>query len=212
MAAKQIWIPMGDFQLEGELYVPDGKPRLPSAVLGHPHPAYGGDMDNNVIRILFDGLRERGRAVLRFNFRGVGKSGGSCGSDAVDDMEAAVDYLAKATGTRARDVAIVGYSYGAAVGCTAVASNASIGSFVGVAPPLAFADLSALKGCGRPVYLICADGDDYCPVPKAEELIEKCGSPKGLAIVPGADHFLRGVEEAVAAQVELFLTEANRLE
>jgi alpha/beta superfamily hydrolase len=212
MVTKGIWIPMGDFRLEGDLHIPDGAPRLPSAVLGHPHPQYGGDMMNNVIQGVYDGLADRGRAVLRFNFRGIGQSGGRSGEGESEDMDAAVDYLAKAAGTAPRDVAIVGYSFGAVVGCAAVAANPSVRAFVAIAPPLAMADFSPLERCGRPVYAICGDSDAFCPVGGAEEWIERCGSPKGMAVVPGADHFFQGDETAVAAQVELFLAETQGVE
>jgi alpha/beta superfamily hydrolase len=207
---KTIWIPMGDFRLEGELHLPEGAPRLPAAVLGHPHPESGGDMMNNVVQGIFDGLAQRGRPVLRFNFRGVGRSGGRSGDGEAEDMDAAVEVLAKAAAIAPGHVAVVGYSFGAVIGCACVAADPVIGAYVGVAPPLALADLKALEQCARPVYLVCGDRDATCPIASAEELIERCEGPKGLAIVPGADHFFRGDEGAVAAQVELFLAEAGR--
>jgi hypothetical protein len=204
-----LWIPMGDFRLEGELDLPEGAPRLPGAVLGHPHPRYGGDMMNNVVQGLFEGLAERGRPVLRFNFRGVGRSGGRFGDGEVEDMSAAVEVLAKAAGIASREVAIVGYSFGALIGSACMAEDPAIGAYVAIAPPLALADLGALARCGRPVYLLCGDRDSDCPLARAEEFIERCRGPNGFAIVPGADHFLLGHEAAVAAQVDLFLTEAK---
>jgi len=207
---RGIWIPMGDFRLEAEIHVPGGTPRAPGAVIAHPHPRYGGDMDNNVVRGLFEGLAERGRAVLRFNFRGVGKSGGSDGEGESEDIEAAREVVSKAAGLAPRDVAIAGYSFGAAMGAACVVGGAEAAAWIGIAPPLAFADLSALARCACPVYLICGDADDTCPVRLAEELIERCAPPKGLAIVPGADHFFQGFEQAVAAQAEFFLVEAAR--
>jgi hypothetical protein len=208
---KGIWIPMGDFRLEGEIFLPDSSPRALGAVIAHPHPQYGGDMENNVVKGLFDGLAERGRPVLRWNFRGVGRSGGSAGEGETEDIEAAIEFLSKAAGLAPREVAIVGYSFGAAMGAACVARGVDTAAWVGIAPPLAFTDLSALERCTRPVYLVCGDADDYCPVGLAEDLIGRCAPSKGLAIVPGADHFFHGFEKAIAAQVELFLVEAARI-
>ncbi len=209
---KAIWIPMGDFRLEGEIHLPEGVPRALAAVIAHPHPQYGGDMDNNVVAGVFEGLAGRGRAVLRFNFRGVGRSGGTLGEGETEDIEAAVEVLATAAGLARREVAVAGYSYGAAMGAACVARGAEAAGWIGIAPPIAIVDLSGLARCGRPAYLVCGDADDYCPAALAEELIGRCAPPKGLAIVPGADHFFGGFEEAVAAQLELFLTEAARAE
>jgi len=210
MTRKKIWIPMGDFRLEAEIHLPAGEPRVPAAVIAHPHPQYGGDMEDNVVVGVFEGLAARGRGVLRFNFRGVGRSGGTLGGGEAEDIEAAADVLAKAAGLGRREVAIVGYSFGAAMGAASVARGGEAAAWIGIAPPIAFADLSPLARCGRPVYLLCGDADDYCPVHLAEEIVARCAPPRGLAIVAGADHFLVGFEEAVAAQVELFLVEAAR--
>jgi alpha/beta superfamily hydrolase len=167
-------------------------------------------MRNNVVAGIFDGLSERGRAVLRFNFRGVGRSGGRSGSGEAEDLEAAVDFLATATGGVPHDVAVAGYSYGAMVACAAVASGPSFSALVAIAPPLAMADFSALETCGIPVYAICGAQDEYCDAGEAEALIDRCASPKGLAIIPGTDHFFGREEAALAAQVELFLGEVAR--
>ena len=210
MVRKPIWIPRGDFRLEGELHIPDGSPVLPSAVIAHPHPQYGGDMHNNVVEGVFAGLSERGRAVLRFNARGVGQSGGLAGKGEVEDLEAAVVFLAEAMGASSRDVAVVGYSYGAVVANAAMGSGPSFCALVAIAPPLAFSNFAALEACGLPVYAICGDRDEFCDSASIEALIDRCPSPRGLAIVPGADHFFGGNEIAVAAQVELFLGEVAR--
>jgi alpha/beta superfamily hydrolase len=210
MMRKEIWVPMGDFRLEAELHLPEGDPRAPAAVIAHPHPQYGGDMDNNVVAGVFEGLAARGRGVLRFNFRGVGRSGGTLGEGEAEDIEAAVEVLAKAAGIARREVAIVGYSFGAAMGAASMARGGATAAWIGIAPPIAYADLSPLARCGRPVYLVCGDADDYCPARLAEDLVGRCDPPKGFAIVAGTDHFFAGFEEAVAAQVELFLVEAAR--
>lgn len=208
MGRKSIWIPMGDFQLEGELSLPDGAPALPSAVVAHPHPQYGGNMFNNVVEGVFEGLLERGRAVLRFNFRGVGRSGGASGGGEPEDLAAAVDYLAKATGDPPGEIGVIGYSYGAAVSSAFLESKPALFAAVMIAPPLSMSGFESLERCGAPAYAICGDRDPFCPVEAAEALIERCASPKGLAVVAGADHFFQGDEAAVAAQVELFLQEA----
>ena len=210
MGRKAIWIPMGDFQLEGELALPDGAASLAPAVLAHPHPEYGGDMHNNVVEGIFEGLADRGRAVLRFNFRGVGQSGGRTVGVEPEDLAAAVDYLSKATGAAPGQIAVVGYSYGAMVASAFLESDPVLQSAVLVAPPLAMNGFEPAARSSVPVYIVCGDRDAFCAVDAAEALIERCSAPKGLAVVSGADHFFQGDETAVAAQVELFLQEAAR--
>lgn len=210
MGRKSIWIPMGDFQLEGEVAIPDGASALAPAVVAHPHPEYGGDMRNNVVEGIFEGLADRGRAVLRFNFRGVGQSGGRAGGVEPEDLAAAVDYLGKAAGASPREIGVVGYSYGAMVTSALLESKPSLLAAVLIAPPLAMSGFEPAERSGVPIYVLCGDRDPFCSVEAAEALIDRCAAPKGFAIVPGADHFFQGDEAAVAAQVELFLQEAAR--
>src|SRR6185295_8845408 len=113
-----VTIAAGDVRLEGRLAVPAGATR--GAVVCHPHPQYGGTMDNNVVVAVTDALRAAGLATLRFNFRGVGSSEGRHGGGAaeVGDAHAALAHL-RAAGIE--DVALVGYSFGAAVAARAAA-------------------------------------------------------------------------------------------
>ena len=75
MSESRITFPCGDLTLEGRLTLPDGgAPR--AAVVCHPHPMYGGSMDNNVVEAVLEALWHRQFATLRFNFRGVGRSQG----------------------------------------------------------------------------------------------------------------------------------------
>src|SRR5271157_2056289 len=81
--------------LEALLEEPDGRaPRL-AALVCHPHPLYGGSMHNKVVYRLARGLRRSGAVVLRFNFRGVGRSEGEHGNLAgeIEDARAALAFL-----------------------------------------------------------------------------------------------------------------------
>ncbi|MEE9284179.1 MAG: alpha/beta hydrolase, partial [Dehalococcoidia bacterium] len=76
MGDERVTISNGEVTLEGALRTPDGQPPFPGVVLCHPHPQYGGDMSNNIVMAMAQGLNGRGIATLRFNFRGVGASTG----------------------------------------------------------------------------------------------------------------------------------------
>src|SRR5579884_1047828 len=91
-----LTIPAGDITLEGVLDAPEGDGPFPAVVVCHPHPQYGGDMSNNVVLAAVRGLRGRGIGSLRFNFRGVGRSGGSyaAGAGERDDVRAALAHAA----------------------------------------------------------------------------------------------------------------------
>ena len=90
----------------------------PGAVICHPHPMYGGSMDNNVVEAIIAAMWRRGYATLRFNFRGVGASEGEYdgGEGEAEDARAAVEFLAAQPDIDRGAIALAGYSFGAA-GC-----------------------------------------------------------------------------------------------
>src|ERR1700704_3524915 len=84
-------------RLEAILWTPSAATRPPlAAVVCHPHPLFGGTMHNKVVYQAAKSLDSLGLAVLRFNFRGVGKSAGTHdrGVGERDDVSAALDFLA----------------------------------------------------------------------------------------------------------------------
>jgi len=115
---EHVTFPVGDITLEGLLWAPPQAPSV-GAVLCHPHPLYGGEMRNNVVSALAEALQRAGVATLRFNFRGVGQSGGEHGGGEaeIEDVKAAVTYLLSRQAVKT--VAVAGYSFGAIVGLRA---------------------------------------------------------------------------------------------
>ena len=95
MRREHIAFPCGEISLEGVLHLPDGEGTFPGVVVCHPHPLYGGDMENNVVITICQAMVARSVAALRFNFRGAGGSGGQFGGGVKerDDVTAALDYL-----------------------------------------------------------------------------------------------------------------------
>ncbi len=195
---------VGDIMLEGLLWIPSQPPSI-GVVLCHPHPLYGGEMHNNVVTALAETFHQAGMMTLRFNFRGVGQSGGTHGGGEaeVEDVQAAVAYL---LGRQAvPTVAVVGYSFGSMVGLRAGASDTRVHTLVGVALPIGMRDASFLLTSQKPVLLISGERDDISPLPALQELIAKLAEPKRLLTIPGADHFFLGQEREVAQAAVAFL-------
>lgn len=173
----------------------------------HPHPQYGGDMDNPVVVGVARALAQAGRAALRFNFGGVGRSEGVYGHGREEqcDVGAAVTALAGHVpdGT---PLAIVGYSFGAWVGTLAAQGLPRVARVVAVAPPLAFLDFDGVPGLRQPLDVVVGDRDQYCPTAALERFAAAYAAR--VEMLPGADHFLSGVESRVAAAVVRFLEPA----
>ena len=190
--------------LEAELAKPDGVVRA-GAVLCHPHPLYGGTMRSIVIGALFDALPRRGVECLRFNFRGVGRSGGEHDAGRAEqlDARAAVAALAAALPTPV-PLVLVGWSFGADVALSV--RDERIGAWLAIAPPLRFAtDLDALSTDPRPKLLALAQHDEFRDPASVVEDTDRWTATE-VEVVGGASHFFVGrtdrLVELAAAYVD----------
>jgi uncharacterized protein len=172
-------------------------PASPAAgvVIAHPHPLYGGDMDNPVVVRVAEVCQEAGLATARFNFRGVGRSTGRHGGGTAerDDVAAVLNHLGRLIGGPDQ-VALAGYSFGAVV-VAAVAAQMRAGRGLAlVAPPLGVAGLDRIGPLGDvpgPVLVVGASDDEYCPRDRLEQLGTLAPSAD-VRIIDGGGHFFFG--------------------
>jgi uncharacterized protein len=190
-------------RLEGRLSAPTAAAR--AAVLCHPHPQYGGSMDNNVIDALVASLARRAVATLRFNFRSVGRSEGRYGNSTGESADArcAVELLRERTAMDT--VALAGYSFGAMVALQAGHDHRGVERLIAVAPPLSFFDLAFAAACRKPKLLLAGDRDSYCSADALHRAADSLQQPTAWTIIAGADHFFARCEDKVAEAVADFI-------
>jgi uncharacterized protein len=160
-------------------------------VVCHPHPLYGGDMDNPVVIRAAEVAQSAGYATLRFNFRGVGASDGvhDKGQGEQDDVRAAMAALAGRLPGGA-PVGVIGYSFGAWTAAHAVRPHTPAAPLALIAPPIGMHDWSFLQvGAGR-LLLVAGSRDSYCPVEALHRVATAAGGEEH--VVEGADHFFFG--------------------
>jgi uncharacterized protein len=189
IAERLTTVRAGAETLEARLAAPPGA-RV-GVVVSHPHPLYGGDMDNPVVDRIVEVCTARGIATLRFNFRGVGASSGrhDDGHGEQEDVRASLAHLQDVLGAGAR-VALAGYSFGAAM-AAAVATTVPVAGLALVAPPMRVADIQRPSACAGPIVVVAGAEDQYCPAPALEAL--RAMLPEATVIViEGADHFFFG--------------------
>jgi alpha/beta superfamily hydrolase len=175
--------------LEAVVQERDGAPPPLVAVVCHPHPLYGGSMHNKVVHRAAAVLHALGAAVLRFNFRGVGRSEGAYdrGAGELEDARAALAFLrARHPGTRAW---LAGFSFGSWVAARLAAEDAGIERLVLIAPPVATVSFDVLRTLATPKLVIQGDADDTCPPYQLHPQFTGWADPKTLVGVPGATHF-----------------------
>lgn len=193
-----IYSPSGELELEGVLESSGNS----FAILCHPHPSFGGNMDNNVIIALASVLSKK-HSVLRFNFRGVGASEGSFahGVGERDDVRAAVDYVMSCG---AKKIAVVGYSFGSWVALTSCANDERVAALIGISPPVTMFDFSILKGCDKHKFFVVGDRDVVAPLRKFQDFYDVLEEPKEFVVLHG-DHIWIGTEHEVASSVAEYL-------
>lgn len=205
MKQERVIIHSGPLRLEGRLLLPSGggTEPVPGVVLCHPHPLYGGSMDNNVIYAVRRVLVERGIAVLCFNFRGVGQSEGvhDGGRGEVDDALAAVDYLAGREDIDRVALGLAGYSFGGTVALAAGMQAEAVKAAAAISPP-AIPALSSPK----PRLVICGAADRLVPAAGILRKKERItgGGAGTVEVIDEADHFWAGCEGKPAGLLAAF--------
>lgn len=160
-------------------------------VVCHPHPLYGGDMDNPVVVRAAEVAREVGLSTLRFNFRGVGASAGAHdeGRGEQDDVRAALATLRAALPHGS--LGLAGYSFGAWVSSRVADSASDLDAMCLIAPPVKMFDFDAVAPGRRDLLVVAGTRDPYCPIADLDRLAARL--PEGtVARIEGADHFFFG--------------------
>ena len=203
-------------RIEGR-YAPGKKDNAPIALILHPHPKAGGQMNNPVTVQLFHLFMKRGFSVLRFNFRGVGRSQGEfdSGIGELADAATALDWL-QATNPQASQCWVAGYSFGAWVGMQLLMRRPEIEGFISIAPPANLYDFSFLAPCPSSGLIVHGDKDAVVPAKDVTALVDKLKTQKGIVIdqkvIQGANHFFDGKIDALMQSVTGYLDKRLKLD
>jgi alpha/beta superfamily hydrolase len=188
-------------RLEALLEEPeDQSPRM-AAVVCHPHPLFGGTMRNKVVYRIARGLRRAGLVVLRFNFRGVGRSEGEHGhlEGEIEDVRAALEWL------RARypelPFTFAGFSFGARAITRLGCSLGGAAFLMAAGLPTRHGPSEYLETCTIPKIFLQSTNDQFGPRTEFEELYARFAEPKELIWIESADHFFAGALEELEEKI-----------
>jgi alpha/beta superfamily hydrolase len=178
-------------------YHHDGKSNSPIALILHPHPQFGGTMNNQIVYHLYYTFTERNFSVLRFNFRGIGRSQGyfDNGPGELADAASALDWL-QTHNPDARCCWIAGVSFGTWIAMQLLMRRPEIDGFICIAPPANLYDFSFLAPCPSSGLLVSGEKDRVVPSQSVAELSVKTKTQKGIkldhTVIAGANHFFEG--------------------
>ena len=161
-------------------------------------------------RLWFERMAARGFSVLRFNFRGVGRSQGSFdhGTGELSDAASALDW-AQTINPEARACWVAGFSFGAWIGMQLLMRRPEVEGFISIAPPANLYDFSFLAPCPSSGLIVHGEKDAVVPPKDVNTLVEKLKTQKGIVIdqqiIPGANHFFDGKLEPLMETVTGYL-------
>ena len=195
-------------RLEALLNEASGSPQY-AALVAHPHPLYGGTMHNKVVFKAMKALSGLGMPVLRFNFRGVGLSGGTHdGRAESEDVSAAVRWLDREFHL---PIVFAGFSFGAATGLRACCPDQRVVALISLGTPIN-ADgrvyrFGFLESCAKPKLFVSGGQDEFGPRAELEALVSRIPGPKRLVILEGAGHFFDGKLNELRRTIEQWVKE-----
>ena len=199
---REIPGPLGP--LEVLLEEPKGALRA-AVVFAHPLPTEGGTMHTKMCYPGAKGLARVGCAVLRFNFRGVGRSPGDfdSGRGEQDDFRAAVDFMAnRYPGT---EIWAAGASFGSYVAMTAGAADDRVCALIAVAPPVDRYDFEPVKQSHKAKFIVHGEEDELIPLKLVREFYAQLEEPKELVVIDRANHLFEGQAGEVGDALEELL-------
>ena len=192
------------------LHTIPSQPARGAALICHPHPQHGGTMHTKAVYRTARALLDAGYEVLRFNFRGVGRSSGHFdnGRGELEDARAALAWLRERAA--ARSILLAGFSFGSYVALRLVESSEGIGARIALGPPLDLFDFDFVRPGGSPLLLLAGDHDAFCPAVQLQELGARLGPPARVQLLAGAGHLLLEALPALHAAVESFARDVAR--
>ena len=196
-------------RLEGR-YQPSKEKSAPIAIILHPHPQFGGTMNNQIVYQLFYMFQKRGFTTLRFNFRSIGRSQGEFdhGAGELSDAASALDWV-QSLHPDSKSCWVAGYSFGAWIGMQLLMRRPEIEGFISIAAMANRYDFSFLAPCPSSGLFVHGSEDRVAPVRDVVSVIEKVKTQKGVklehAVIDGANHFFDGKVDELMTTVDTYL-------
>tara|TARA_B100000579_G_scaffold49359_1_gene34384 strand:- start:1113 stop:1769 length:657 start_codon:yes stop_codon:yes gene_type:complete len=211
----EIFIPGPAGRLEAKYYK-SKKKTSPIALILHPHPQYGGTMNNKIVVETFNTFMENEFSVCRVNFRGVGKSDGEFdnGQGELADAAAALDWVERENFDNSQ-CWIAGFSFGSLIAMQLLMRRPEINRFIIISPQPNVYDFSFLSPCPTSGSIIHGKKDELVPIHSLNELKNRLSSQKGINVqfdqISDANHFFTKSEESLKKSLNKYISKESAL-
>jgi len=161
-------------------------------IICHPHPLYGGTMNNKVVTTLARTFYEMNLWTLRFNFRGIGKSEGGYGEAVgeIEDLQAVLVWVKKQFPEY--QIWLAGFSFGAYIAAQVAAKDQDIRQLISIAPPVNHFNFQDTQTVSCPWLLIMGEEDEVVPVDEVKAWLKASKIPIQSIFLPNTTHFFHG--------------------
>jgi alpha/beta superfamily hydrolase len=211
----EIFIPGPAGRLEAKYYK-NPKFGSPVAIVLHPHPQYGGTMNNRIVQLMYNIFLENGFSVIKVNFRGVGKSDGvfDNGQGELSDAAAALDWIERQNLDYSQ-CWVSGFSFGSLICMQLIMRRPEVNNFIAVSPQPNVYDFSFLAPCPTSGQVIHSENDELVTKESIDELDNRIKNQKGVEVIfskiKNSNHFFKNKEKELSAEIEKYLKEKTAL-
>ena len=207
--SSEIFIPGPAGRLEAKYYK-NPKFGSPVAIVLHPHPQYGGTMNNKIVQLMYNVFLENNFSVIKINFRGVGKSEGvfDNGQGELSDAAAALDWIERENLDYSQ-CWVSGFSFGSLIAMQLLMRRPEINRFIAISPQPNVYDFSFLSPCPTSGLMIYGKKDELVPVNFINELDKRLSSQKGIKVdfqsISEANHFFSKSEKNLVKALDKYI-------
>jgi len=205
----EIFIPGPAGRLEAKYYK-NPKFGSPVAIVLHPHPQYGGTMNNRIVQLMYNIFLNNGFSVIKINFRGVGKSDGifDNGQGELSDAAAALDWIERQNLDYSQ-CWVSGFSFGSLIAMQLLMRRPEINRFIAISPQPNAYDFSFLSPCPTSGLMVYGKKDELVPVEYINDLNKRLSAQKGIKVefqsVQDANHFFSKSESSLVKELNNYI-------
>jgi len=206
---KEIFIPGPSGRIHAK-YFKNKKPGAPVALVLHPHPQYGGTMNNRIVYETYNCFYKNKFSVIRINFRGVGKSDGTFdnGQGELSDAAASLDWIEKEN-PGYNQCWVAGFSFGSLICMQLIMRRPEVSKFIAISPQPNLYDFTFLAPCPISGLITYGNNDELVQVDSLLNLKKKLSMQKNINIrfnsISNANHFYKDKEKELANTIQEYI-------
>lgn len=197
-----VMIPGAVGDLEANLVGPTEPVKI-IGIVCHPHPLYGGTMNNKVVTTVARALKNLGLGVVRFNFRGIGKSAGSYAEakGEIDDLIAVIHWVKQQCPEA--ELWLAGFSFGSYIAAKVTSMNQfNVKKLLLIAPPVNHFPFTDLPQINCPIYIFQGDQDEVVLAAEVYQWANSLNPQPQVFRFPAVTHFFHQHLNALRDAIE----------